>query len=509
VATAIPYLLGFFTQNSDWVFSGFVFGVEDGNSYTAKMLGGSAGDWLFYTPYTAYPQQGVIAFLPYILLGKLAFPPARHDQLIALFQIFRIAGVFASVLATYRFAAVFLIDVKARRAATILIAMGGGLGWLSVVGLGSLWQNRIPLEFYSPETFGFLGIYGLPHLAFGRAFLLFGFTNYLRLDGTESLKEKLLTGLAWIGLGLMQPLTVVIGWAIILTHQGLLWGLNSWRVRRFKQLPEITWTLAIPFLAPSLLIAYTAASFALNPFLRGWTAQNLIISPPFTDYLLAFGVVLPFAIAACVDFVRRKDRMGLFLTGWVILLPFLAYAPYNLQRRLPEGIWVALVVLALIKINSIKLAFRRTAFAFLYSGLLCSLMLLVGSLGVTTSPAIPIFRPAGEVAMFNFVAQTARRDAVVLASFDTSNALPAWAPVRTVIGHGPESIHSDLLMPRVTEFYAGQLDEEPSLISEFNVQYVIYGPAEKALGTWAPFGNNRFTLIYDKDEYKVFKVVQN
>ncbi|MGD8633386.1 MAG: hypothetical protein PVF85_07435, partial [Anaerolineales bacterium] len=52
ILTSIPYVLGFAAQGSDWAFTGFVFGVEDGNSYIAKMLLGSSGDWLFRSPYS-------------------------------------------------------------------------------------------------------------------------------------------------------------------------------------------------------------------------------------------------------------------------------------------------------------------------------------------------------------------------------------------------------------------------------------------------------------------------
>ena len=55
---------GFWLQGSDWRFTGFFIGVEDGNSYIAKMLSGTAGNWIFRTPYTAYPQNGFLAFLP-------------------------------------------------------------------------------------------------------------------------------------------------------------------------------------------------------------------------------------------------------------------------------------------------------------------------------------------------------------------------------------------------------------------------------------------------------------
>jgi hypothetical protein len=265
----------------------------------------------------------------------------------------------------------------------------------------------------------------------------------------------------------------------------------------------------LPFLAPALLIGYTFLSFTFDPFLKGWTAQNLILSPPVTDYLLAFGVVLPFAIASGVKFLGSANSSGLFLVGWLILLPFLTYAPYNLQRRLPEGIWVALVILAILKIDTVRLAVRRTAWIFLSTGVLGSVMLLVGSLGVTTQPVFPIFRPAGEVEMFNFLAKTAALDDVVLASFNTSNALPAWAPVRTVTGHGPESVNLSQLTPRIARFYSGDKVEQTALAAEFHIRFVIYGPAEKALGAWDPAGQVQFELVYDQNGYQVFEMRNN
>jgi hypothetical protein len=101
------YLVGYASQGTEWRYSGFVFGVEDGNSYLAKMLSGSAGAWLFRTPYTAEEQRGVLAFLPYFLLGKLAGPPGLQVQLAVLFHLFRLAAGILAILATYDFLAYF------------------------------------------------------------------------------------------------------------------------------------------------------------------------------------------------------------------------------------------------------------------------------------------------------------------------------------------------------------------------------------------------------------------
>ena len=160
--TAVPYVLAFLQAGSEWVFSGFVFGVEDGNSYIAKMLAGSAGAWLFRTPYTGMQQNGTLAFLPYLLLGKLAQPPALHTKLILLFQLFRLCGIPVLIFSIFRFVSLFLDSTANRRWATGLAVVGGGLGWLIPLLGQTTWLGSLPLDFYSPETFGFLSILGLP-----------------------------------------------------------------------------------------------------------------------------------------------------------------------------------------------------------------------------------------------------------------------------------------------------------------------------------------------------------
>ena len=95
-ATCLPYLLAYSRQGSGWSFSGFIIASEDGNSYIANMQSGSAGAWLWRSPYTATPQDGAVVFMTYLLLGKLAAAPANHSLLVLLYHLFRVAaGMFS------------------------------------------------------------------------------------------------------------------------------------------------------------------------------------------------------------------------------------------------------------------------------------------------------------------------------------------------------------------------------------------------------------------------------
>jgi hypothetical protein len=101
------------------------------------------------------------------------------------------------------------------------------------------------------------------------------------------------------------------------------------------------------------------------------------------------------------------------------------------------------------------------------------------------------------------------KDPVVLSSYDTGNALPAWASVYVVIGHGPESVNFAELDPRVRGFYQIETSDHSrqSLIQEFGVDYVFWGPKEKLLGEWNPDNAAYLHRVYQQGDYVLFEVI--
>jgi hypothetical protein len=533
LVTTLPYLFGFFAQGQAYRFTGFVFGVEDGNSYIAKMLSGSAGDWLFRTPYTAYPQAGLFVYIPYLLLGKLAAPPGLHEQLVSLYHIFRFAAGMLAILASYDFLAYFIRDIRLRRFGVALVSLGGGLGWLLVLLGKQTWLGSLPLDFYSPEAFGFLGLYGLPHIALARALLLWALLAYLRLvetgleppqDAPEKrnrlLRYALQLCLFWLLAGLFQPLTLVLIGVVIGWHQ---LGLVAWQFFRQRSGQVVRWGawrrllgwLLAAALLPGLFTAYNLGISFFDPYARIWTAQNVIRSPNILHYLLAYGLLIPYAWLGGKRLLRIDKCRGWLPVGWVLLFPVLAYAPLDLQRRLTEGVWLAWCVLALaaleppagrpadagpkrldIRIIPLWLAFPSTIF------------LLVGGMLAAWHPAQPVFRSAAQVQVFDYLRSKATAGAVVLSAFDTSNALPAWAPMRVLVGHGPESIHKSELEPQIAAFYQSQTPDEQrrALIYRFAIAYVFWGPAERDLGDWLPSSASYLTLVQQQGDYALYQV---
>jgi len=526
LVTTLPYLIAYSAQGDGYRFTGFVFGVEDGNSYIAKMLSGTYGAWLFHSPYSAYPQQGAPIFLLYILLGKLASPPGLHDQLTAIYHLFRFAAGVAAILATYDFLTIFLTSERLRRFGLALAVLGGGLGWILVLIGQDQWLNSLPLEFYSPESFGFLGLFGVPHLAMARALLLWALIEYLKWVATNGQVQNRaravlkMSGM-WLLAGLMQPLVPILIGVVLAFH---LAGMGIWQFVRARKNYSTEWKVwqrlagmvAVSGAIPGIFVLFNAWSLMRDPFLSAWTTQNVIHSPHPAHYLLAYGLLAPYAWLGGKRLLVKVPWRGWLPVGWVILLPFLAYAPVDLQRRLPEGIWVSLVVLAMAafdvqpgELPQPRARQRLAPYIPLLLAFPSTLFLLAGGLIVANHPGPPIFRPSQEVQAFEFLAANAGVDDVIMTSFNTGNALPAWAPLRVLVGHGPESANLDELLLQVDAFYTNGTPDVKrlTLIEQFDIRYVFWGPEERAIGDWDPSRTAYLAAIYQQGEYEIFQQV--
>src|SRR5215468_11002134 len=178
ILTTLPYIAGAAAQGDNWRFGWFMFGVEDGNSYLAKMREGAVGGWLFHIAYTSEPHDGALLFTPYLAAGKLAAlfvapsSPAFVDTMFVIFHVSRLVFDFLLILVLYRFIATFLVKRSLRGLALVLVTLGGGFGWLLVLLNQGNFLGSLPVDFYIPEGYSFLVLYGLPHVALARAAML-------------------------------------------------------------------------------------------------------------------------------------------------------------------------------------------------------------------------------------------------------------------------------------------------------------------------------------------------
>lgn len=501
ILTTFPYLVAWRSQNEDWKFSGFLFGAEDGNSYLTKMRIGAQGTWLFTIRYTSESHDGALLFLPYILLGKLAALFANPDQpdfstaLAVTFHLARIILGILLILLYYRFAAHFLPHPASRMLALLLMTLGGGLGWvLEIAGRGE-WLGSLPVDFYVPEGFSFLILFGLPHLELARCGLLGGFLLFFN---DQTWRGSLLAGLAWLMMGVCVPFYIAVLYVLL-----GCWGLAAWlQTRRFPW--PLFWRAITAALVPLPYLLYTSFVFLTNDVMGRWSAQNNLPSPHPLHYLIGYGVLAVPAVVALHWVWRKRELPHLLLASWIVVAPLLVYLPINVQRRLAEGILVPLSILAsagLSLLFSHRKTWNRARIAVLGLTLPTALLIWLGATFSALHPSRPLFNPHPELAAMDRLNRLAPPDAVVLSSKDVSNYLTVRTDLHTYIGHGPETMNFKQKEQTVKRFFAGELD---SLSVENLLKHVDYILASLDIETrtWAEDLN----ILFSQDSVTVYEV---
>jgi hypothetical protein len=531
--TSLPYLLGFIFQGDQWVFNGGVFAVEDVNSYLANMVSGSSGAWLFRTPYTVDPQSPSLFFLHYLWLGKLAAPPDLHLKIVLLYHAFRMVSILLVCLATYDLIAFFIPETVYRRWGLVLGTLGGGAGWVILVFQLQTWLAtlplsdipglNLPLEFYSPETFGFLALFGLPHVALARAGLLWGVRLYLGVftslvTGNFPWMKGAQTGVVWLLTLLAQPITGMLSGAVaglfLLAYgiKNLLTQSKDHFTGWQTYLRAIGMTLWIG-LFPLPLVVYYLLVFQTSPVLSSWQLQSPLPSPNPLLYVFAYGLMLPFV--ALGIYRQIGSTRWLLPISWFLSTFVLAYAPFNMQRRLVDGVWIALIILAMAGVRpgpDPQPAWRH-ALPRLFKGasilsLVTTFILLVGAVTATLQPRAPLYHPADQVNVMEQLGEIAQPGEVVLSAPASGNVLPGYAPVRVVIGISTLTANYPLVERRVAEVFSLGLPDEQrrGRLQDWSVDYLFYGPAERALGEWNPETAAYLQRVIEQGEYALYRV---
>lgn len=482
IVFSTPYVIGIARSSPDAVFDGLIFAREDSFSYLAKMRLGAYQGLKFENMYTHEPHESGLVYLYLLGAGRLLAAFSRegarigYQPLIVAYHVGRILCGIGLLSVLYRFIAIYVVETPRRRLAWILAAVGGGLGWLplvlSYVGGGDANVN-LPVEMYIPEAFTMLSLYGLPHLALARLLLFAGWITLFRAVEVKGWGYVLLTGLAWLGMGLIVPFYSAMLGVLIAT-----WLFGVWVAD--KHFPwQLTLYAGIATLLQLVIIGYNAWLFSTHPIFTQWAVQNILPSPPVVDYLLAYGVYGILAMPAVSTLLKRrpKQREVLLLT-WPLTALLLVYIPVNVQRRLLEGLIVPLVVLATMGLfqlvgqwddpPTLKQRLRWLGAAVIVIGILPTTVLLVsGGIMTVLGDEHSQYHNADELAALTYLREQAAQGAIVLAAYEQATILPAYAGVKVYAGHSPETVNVGQKIETLAAFYGDQMNdvETASLIA--------------------------------------------
>jgi len=339
LVTLIPYLVAAADQAPGRVFMGFFYLGDDANTYLAKMQQGWEGSWLWHNRYSTEPSPGIYFFIFWLALGHLA--SLLSLSLLATYQVARMVGSVALILAGWAFIRRFVENPAARRWALWFMALGLGCGYV-IQALGHpvvMGQTTDTLDWRMPELSAFYSILSLPHFIWVAALQAAAILLTLAAAERSNLRLGVLAGLAWLAEASIHAQMPILIWAALAV--ALLARPVS---RRGYVAAMLAVAIALPY------VGYSYLEYRVSPEVLRWSAQwRNNLPPDVVSLSLALAPQLLLAALALPAALKRRSRDDVFLLAWLVLLGAILWLPNpagNLRRRFFDGVYMPLDVFA-------------------------------------------------------------------------------------------------------------------------------------------------------------------
>ena len=361
----------------------------------------------------------------------------------------------------------------------------------------------------------FLAWYGFPHLAAARGLMLWGLMRLITQQPQPGWfsREGLKTGLIFLQMTLCQPLSLLVTAVVMIAVLFFRWINGVLAEGIWKTAAD--WTQRFIYacwagLLPGIYAVYLFLRFLQDDYLQIWIARNQIITLPPVHYLLGYGLLLPLVYFGITAIRKQKGFPRDFLLTWLALIPVFVLLPLNIQRRLADGAFVVLVVLAFLGLQKLGGWWKQKGGAVFFAVLLpTSLLIWLGGLAAVISPAEPVFIPKDQVELMLVLKDEAETGDVVLAEYGPANLLPAWAPVTVLNGLGPESANLEDWQEQIELILSLDATDQQrtEFFTENNIRWLWWGPEECSSSTWKPAFSSDFQLTARIGNYSLYEFV--
>jgi hypothetical protein len=449
--TSLPYLYAYAVEPPGRVFQGFFFLQDDAYTYLAKMREGWEGTWLWTNRYSTEPGAGAYFFTFWLALGHLA--AIAHLSLMQMYQVARVVGGFALVMAAWTYIGHFLPE-RARRFAIFLLALDLGWGFVLSGRPVILGSQTDSLDLKMPELSAFFSILSLPHFVWAAAFQALAIVVTLRAVQAGSIGSAVVAGLLWLAeASIHAQMPVLIGGALLVA---LLW-------RRPALWGWVAFLIAFAIPGPYVLYSFWASMH--NPDVLRWASEWRNNLPP--DGISLVVALLPqllLAALALPGMLRRRSREDIFLLAWLILLATILWLPTpaaNLRRRFFDGIYLVFTVMAargmvdvlLPRLRSIRLR-RLLPFTWVALAAVDSAFLTLAPMLIARSA--PYTVPAGVTAGIAWLNE--QPVGVVVSTPGVGLMVPAGSSDTVYVGQYSETFRASQKAVDADQLLRGQVD---------------------------------------------------
>ena len=495
----VPYLLAWAATPDGYHYMWNSYNPQDADTYLAKMRLGWLGEWRFRLMHTPERQPGVYLNLFYLLLGHGA--RWLHLPLLSVFHGMRILMAFVLLYALWWLGGRIASTVSTRCWAVWFAFVGGGVGWAAA------WLHPVPVDLSLPEAYGFLSALVNPHFPAAQVLLvvlLGGLVLWVEDHDADFGIWPLVLAVALLCLSVIQPFAVVtvgIAWGLWLgywmfSHQFIYW----------KVLIVIVLIGCLGLLYP----LYGVLSIQQDPVLSGWNAQNLTPSPPWWTWILGYAVSLPFVLIGIVRLLKQHSSLGWMLIAWIVAIILGIISPLGIQRRFSLGLSIPIGLLA--GVGWAYFLAGRSAWRISLQGGMVVLTLATPFAMALVSVRQPQYADLfyireEEIAAANFLLDLGP-GYVLLSSPTRGEALPWLSGQQVVIGHSMETVAYQRRETEVKAFFDGSWGKElqSAFICKEGVDYIWWGPIERALSKNHVFALPGALPIFENDAVSVFAV---
>jgi hypothetical protein len=523
--TYLPYLYAKTFVPDTKVFMGIMLDVPDHGQYFSWMRGFST-KFLVENKLTPEPNSAV--FFNLLWWGLARLNNLFDFGFAGAIQILRVAGGGLFILASYVCASLFSSDLRFRKLSLLGITFGSGLGWIWVVEkyLFGLSDVRFPLDIYVAEGNSFLSLLGYPHFI-AAALYISVFWFILKAFKTDNVRYAVAGGLLGQFWGWQHAYDLWIIYAVMGAFFLLLWIRD---VKFPKKMFKIAFVVGMLSFPPGL---YSFLLTSIDPLWKRILAQFAnagVFTPPPLHLVILMGIPLILAIMQVVfkeffDF-RNKSDIELFILGWFLISFVLIYMPVDYQIHMLNGWQIPITLLAvklwldtvepylISKFNQYE-KIGEKSFRIILNVILISII-LPANVYIFLWRFIelrrfdyPYFLHVEEVEALQWLESNVKDDSIVLSSLEIGQFIPAWSGKTAFLAHWAQTVDFYDKEKFVQGFFSGdQVDEnQKEVLNRFSVDYVFWGPLEKAAGIFQPNYVSDLALVFSNDLVQIYEWV--
>lgn len=544
VLTSLPVVYGYLTAPADKQYMGIMVNVPDHVQYFSWMREFTT-HWLSANKLTPEPNEPIFFNLLWFGLARIGVALGLPFELSyrVMFEAMRVVSTVLFLLLVYRMSAWFFTDALRRRAAFLIATFTSGFGWVLVVMKYTITPGELinPLDVYVAEGNTFYSALAFPHFL-GAALYIWTFDLVLRGQAKRQLRYAVVAGLFAQFMGWQHAYDLVIVYAVLGVYALCL-------LLRDRRLP---WFMIVNILIIGILSGWPALySFLLTKLDPLWgevLAQfdNAgVFTPPPHRLPVLLGIPFLLAILAVIADGIASVRVGrwiaasrpvadeqtsnndLFIKAWFLISFVLVYLPVDFQIHMLNGWQVPIAILATVALFDYIAPFaqrklaqrgREASLASIQRWATVAIVLLILPTNLYLwawrfvdlhRHDYPYYLYNVELEAFKWLEQNVQPDDVVLSSLTTGQYVPMFTGAHAYVAHWAQTLDFFEKRDAAQRFFDAQIadDERARILQAHSVDYVLIGPAERALGDFSPNRSSLLSEVYGNSLVQIYRVI--